>query len=74
MWFQARFSAQHSLLAMVEKIKNIKGNTGVFAVALTDLSKAFDCIPHEKSYVFVFDKNHCPLFLPISITENKKLR
>ena len=40
------FSAQNCLLVMVEKIKKIRDNKGVFAAVLTDLSKAFDCIPH----------------------------
>ena len=32
---------------MIEKMKKIRDNKGVFAAAvLTDLSKAFDCIPH----------------------------
>ena len=44
--FKQGFSAQNCLLVMVEKIKKIRDNKGVFAAVLTDLSKAFDCIPH----------------------------
>ena len=44
--FKQGFSAQNCLLVMVEKMKKIRDNKGVFAAVLTDLSKAFDCIPH----------------------------
>ena len=60
--------------------KNEKGrnNKEVFVEVLIELSKAFDCIPHgliiAKLNAFGFDKNRCPLFLPITITDNKQLR
>ena len=45
--FKQGFSAQNCLLVMVEKMKiKNRDNKGVFAAVLTDLSKAFDCIPH----------------------------
>ena len=34
---------QYCLLVMIEKLRKIRDNKGVF----TDLSKAFDCISHE---------------------------
>ena len=37
----------HSLLAMIEKWKTAFDNEGVFTALLTDLSKAFDCIPQN---------------------------
>ena len=37
---------QHCLLVMVKKIKIITDNKGVFAAVPTELSKAFDRIPH----------------------------
>ena len=43
--FRKGYSAQHCLLAMIEKWKTAVENGGVFAALLTDLSKAFDCIP-----------------------------
>ena len=43
--FCKRCSAQQCFLAMIEK-KNVD-NGGVFGTLLTDLSKAFDCIPHD---------------------------
>ena len=58
--FRQGFSAQHCLLVMVEKMKKIRDNKGVFAAVLVDLSKAFDCIPHglliAKLNAFGFDK------------------
>ena len=43
--FHKDYSAQQCLLAMMEKWKKIV-DVGVFGALLTDLSKAFDCIPH----------------------------
>ena len=58
--FRKGFSAQNCLLGMVEKMKKIIDNEGVFAAVLTDLSKAFNYIPHglliAKLNAFGFDK------------------
>ena len=45
--FRKGYSAQHCLLVMIEKWKKIVDYGGVFGALLTDLSKAFDCIPHD---------------------------
>ena len=45
--FRKDFSTQHCLIAMIEKWKKNVDNKGTFGALLTDLSKAFDCIPHE---------------------------
>ena len=45
--FRKGFSTQHCLLVMIEKLRKIRDEKGVFAAVLTDLSKAFDCIPHQ---------------------------
>ena len=45
--FQKGYSAQHCLLVMIEKWKKVVDNGGAFGALLTDLSKAFDCIPHD---------------------------
>ena len=45
--FRQGFSAQHCLLAMLEKWKNAADKGKVFGALLSDLSKAFDCLSHE---------------------------
>ena len=44
---QKGFSTQHCLLVMIEKLRKIRDEKGDFAAVLTDLSKAFHCIPHQ---------------------------
>ena len=41
------YSAQQCFLAMIEKWKKTVDNGVVFGALLTNLSKAFDCIPHD---------------------------
>ena len=45
--FRKSYSAQHCLLAVIEKLKKIVDYGGVFGALLTDLSKAFVCIPYD---------------------------
>ena len=45
--FWKGFNAQHCLLAMLEKWKKAVDTKKVFGALLTDLSKAFDCLPHD---------------------------
>ena len=45
--FRKGFSAQHCLLAMFERKRKQRNKGKVFGVLLTDLSKAFDYLPHE---------------------------
>ena len=45
--FRKGHSAQHSLLAMLEKWKPCNDKKRSFGVLLTDLSKAFDCLTHD---------------------------
>ena len=45
--FRKGYSAQHCLLAMLEKWKLAVDNKRSFGALLTDLSKAFDCLPHD---------------------------
>ena len=44
--FRQGFSAQHCLLVMLQKWKWGVDNKKKFGDLLTDLSKAFDCLPH----------------------------
>ena len=43
--FRNGYGAQHCLLAMLEKCKSAIDNKINFGALLTDLSKAFDCLP-----------------------------
>ena len=45
--FRKGFSAQHCLIAMIEKWRQSLDSGGQAATVLTDLSKAFGCIDHE---------------------------
>ena len=45
--FRKRFSPQRCLLAMAEKWKLAVDNKKTFGALLTDLSKVFDCLPHD---------------------------
>ena len=45
--FRKGFNAQDCLIVMVEKWKRMLDNGGTCGALLTDLSKAFDCLPHD---------------------------
>ena len=45
--FHKGFNSQHGLIALIEKWKSSVDNGGAFGALITDLSKAFDCLPHE---------------------------
>ena len=66
----------HSLLAMIEKWKAAVDNEGVFTAWLTNLSKAFDCIPQvlitAKLAAYGFDTN--ALKLIYNYLSNRKQR
>ena len=57
--FRKGFSAQHCLIVMIEKWRKSLDKGGSFGALLTDLSKAFDCLPHEllvaKLHAYGFD-------------------
>ena len=45
--FQNGYSVTNALLPMIEKWRTSLDKGGAFGALLTDLSKAFDCLPHE---------------------------
>ena len=57
--FRKGFSSQQCLLAMLEKWRKSLDRGGSFGALLTDLSKAFDCLPHDlliaKLHAYGFD-------------------
>ena len=63
--FHRGYHTQHCLITLIEKWKKSVDNGGAFDVLLTDLSKAFDCMPHElltaKPDAYGFDKSSLKL-------------
>ena len=59
--YRKGYSAQHALVAMIEKWRISLDNKGFSGAILMDLSKAFDTINHDlliaKLYAYGFDKN-----------------
>ena len=74
--FRKGFSTQHCLLAMIEKLRKSLDSGGSSAALLTDLSKAFDCLPHDlliaKLHAYGIKKGS--LNLLFSYLKNRKQR
>ena len=51
--FRQGYATQNCLLAMIEKLIKIRDKKEIFAAVLTDLSKAFDCIPQNLLMVLI---------------------
>ena len=63
--FRRDYNAQHCLITLIEKWKKSVDNGGAFSALLTDLSKAFDFLPHgflsAKLDAYCFDKSSLKL-------------
>jgi len=74
--FRKGYSAQHCLISMIEKLKRHLDKKDMFGMILTDLSKAFDCIPHDlllaKLNAFGLDMNSLKIIS--SYLSNRKQR
>ena len=72
--FRRDYNAQHCFITLIEKWKKSVDNGGAFGTFLTDLLKAFDCLPHEllivKLDAYGFDKSSLKLIH--SYLSNKK--
>ena len=57
--FRKGLNAQHCLIAMIERFRKSLDQGGEYSALLTDLSKAFDCLPHDliiaKLHAYGFD-------------------
>ena len=57
--FRKGFNAQHCLVVMIEKWRKSLDKGESFGALLTDLSKVFDCLPHDllvaKLHAYGFD-------------------
>ena len=71
------YSTQYCLLAMIEIWKKLD-QVGVFGALLTDLSKAFDCIPHDlvkaKLEVYVLEIGALRLIHTYLINRKKRVK
>ena len=45
--FRKQYRTQHALIRMLERWKHCLDDSGVVMAVLMDLSKAYDCIPHD---------------------------
>ena len=74
--FRQGYGTQNCLLAMIEKLRKIRDKKGIFAAVLIDLSKAFDCIPHNlliaKLSAYGFDRK--PLMFISAYLKSRKQR
>ena len=74
--FRKGFKAQQCLIGMIEKAKRIMDKGGHFSVLLTDLSKMFDCLPHDlliaKLDAYGFENDTLYLIFNYLIIENKE--
>ena len=45
--FREGYSTQHALIRVIEKWRKCLDNSGIVGTILMDLSKAYDCLPHD---------------------------
>ena len=73
--FRKGFGAQHCLIAIIEKWRDSKDKGKFFGTILTDLSKAFDCLPHDllaaKLSAYGFDNNSTKYIGTLQIENSK---
>ena len=63
--FRSRYSTQHAILNLLSKWQTCLDKSGVVGTILMDLSKAFDCLPHDlilaKLHAYGVDANSLKL-------------
>ena len=74
--FRKGFNAQQCLTVMIEKAKGIMDKGGHFSALLTDLSKAFDCLPHDLliAKLDAYEFKNDALYLIFNYLSNRKQR
>ena len=78
MWFRKGFSVLNCLLRVIEKWRESLDEGSAYGALLTDLSKAFNCLPHEmiiaKLYAYGVDMPSLKLINSIYLKEGKELK
>ena len=78
MWFRKGFSVVNCLLRVIEKWRESLDEGSAYGTLLTDLSKAFNCLPHEmiiaKLYAYGVDMPSLKLINSIYLKEGKELK
>ena len=74
--FRKGFNAQDCLIVMIEKWKRMLDKGGTCGALLTDLSKAFDCLPHDLllAKLHAYGINYKSLKILSSYLTNRKQR
>ena len=76
--FRQGYGTQNCFLAMIEKLRNIKDRTDIFAAVLTDLTKALDCIHHNlliaKLSAYGFDRKSLMIILAYLKSRKQRTR
>ena len=72
--FRKQYSTQHALSRMLERWKHCLDDSGVAMAVLMDLSKAYDCIPHDLliAKLHAYGLNTNALYLLHSYLTNRK--
>ena len=78
MWFRKGFSVVNCLLHVIEKWRESLDEGSAYGALLTDLLKAFNCLPHEmiiaKLYAYGVDMLSLKLINSIYLKEGKELK
>ena len=78
MWFRKGFSVVNCLLRVIEKWRESLDEGSAYGALLTDLLKAFICLPHEmiiaKLYAYGVDMPSLKLINSIYLKEGKELK
>ena len=76
--FRRGYNAQHCLISLIENWKKSVDNGGAFDALLTDLSKAFVCLPRElliaKLDAYGFDKSSLKLIHSYVSNRNQRVK